>query len=77
MTYSPNYKIRGFIDFVQDQYFVRPGDKLMLAVAEGKTAQALQDWSEALDGIKIEIRYLDIFGKTFRYDRVISIKTRG
>jgi hypothetical protein len=71
---SPNYEAHHAINFVQDQYFVRPGDRLLLATANGTTDDALQDWSDALDGIKIEIDYLDIFGKTFHYARVISTK---
>ena len=77
LSSSPNYEAHRVINFVQDQYFVRPGDKLMLAIAEGTTDDALRDWSDALDGIKIEIDYLDIFGKTFHYARVISTKTHS
>jgi hypothetical protein len=44
-------------------------------VTKGKQADAaLQDWANALDGPKIEVDYLDIFGKRFHNDRAISTK---
>jgi hypothetical protein len=76
---SPNYEVQPAIHFVQEQYFLRPGDTLQMAAAKAKSNRtadnALQDWTDALDGIKIEVEYLDIFGKSFRYARVISTKT--
>jgi hypothetical protein len=74
---SPNYELRRVIDFVQDQYFLRPGDELLIATAKGTTNDALQDWIDALDGIKIEVDYLDVFGKAFHYARLISTKTHS
>jgi hypothetical protein len=75
---SANYQIQQAIDFVQEQYFLRPGDEFPIVAANarpGGTAEdAVRDWSEALEGIKIEIDYLDIFGKAFRYARVISTR---
>ena len=68
----------GLVDDLGDKIrsqSLRPGDKLLLASAGATTDDALQDWSDALDGIKIEVDYLDIFGKTFHYARVISTKT--
>ena len=76
---SPNYEVQPAIHFVQEQYFLRPGDTLQMAAAKAKSNRtadnALQDWTDALDGIKIEVEYLDIFGKSFRYARDISTKT--
>ena len=76
---SPNYEIQQAISFVQEQYYLRPGDDFPIAVAgtraKRKTDDALSDWADALEGIRIEIDYLDIFGKSFRYARTISTKT--
>jgi hypothetical protein len=73
---SANYEVQPSIDFVQDQYFLRPGDAFPIAAvkpkAHRKGEDALRDWTKALDGIKIEIHYLDIFGKRFDYVRVFS-----
>jgi len=75
---SANYQIQQAIDFVQEQYFLRPGDEFPIVAANarpGRAAEdAVRDWSEALEGIRIEIDYLDIFGKTFRYARAISTR---
>ena len=75
---SPNYEVQGAISFVQDQYYLRPGDILPMATAntkgKRKTDDALRDWADGLDGIKIEIDYLDILGKSFHYARVISTR---
>jgi hypothetical protein len=45
------------------------------ATSNRSTDDALKDWTEALDGIIIEVDYLDIFGKRFHYARVILTKT--
>jgi hypothetical protein len=75
---SNNYEIDGATVFVQDEYFVRPGDKLTMVIvkttAHRQASDALQDWTDKLDGIKIQIDYSDIFGKRFSYARIISTK---
>jgi hypothetical protein len=74
---SPNYEIQPGVIFVQDRYFMRPGDSLPLggAIAKGNRAEeAVRDWSNSLEGIKIELEYLDLFGKQFHYNRLISMK---
>jgi hypothetical protein len=72
---SANYEVQPSIDFVQDEYFLRPGDAFPIAAVKTrlhrKAADALHDWTKALDGIKVEIHYLDIFGKRFSYVRVL------
>src|SRR5262249_4144945 len=72
---SANYEVQSSIDFVQDQYFLRPGDSFPIVAAKTKAHRkaddASRDWAKALDGIKIEIYYHDIFGKRFDYVRVI------
>lgn len=75
---SPNYEI-DVVDFVQDQYYFRPGDKLSMVTVGAKgnenAAEAMRDYLiNALDGIKIEIDYLDVLGEKFHYSRVISLK---
>ena len=78
---SSNYEVPGVVYFVQDQYPLRPGDSLKMVFANVKngrnTQDALRDWIAGLDGIKIEIDYLDVFGKPFKYSRVISTKAFG
>ena len=70
-------KPRGVI-FVQDQYCLSPGDSLLLATAkatnQSKAGDALKDWTNALEGVKIVVEYLDIFGEKFQYTRVISTR---
>jgi hypothetical protein len=71
------YEVQRFIDFVQDVYYLRPGDRLPMVTAEKQSKshidEALSDWKNDLEGISIEIEYSDIFGKHFRYERVISL----
>jgi hypothetical protein len=75
---SSNYEISRAIYFVQKEYCLRPGDTRKMVVANVKNSRkaqdAARDWITALDGITIEVEYLDIFGKRFPHSRVISIK---
>jgi hypothetical protein len=74
---SQSYEAQA-IDFVQDRYYMRPGDKMRMVVASqkgnNKSDKILRDWARALDGINIKIDYHDIFGKRFHYSRPISTK---
>lgn len=79
LSTSSDFHVNG-IYFVQDLYYVRPGDKLLLAQAtpiNGKDDEALVDWAASLDGLRIDVEYLDIFGKKFRYERVFAIGSVG
>src|ERR1700674_1855635 len=71
---SPNYEIV-VTDFVQEEYCLRPGDKFVMVAVDAKgdrnIADASRDLKKALDGIKIEVDYHDIFEKKLHYSRVI------
>jgi hypothetical protein len=77
---SPNYELKGGIFFVQELYYLRPGDQLTLAsavVTSGrKPTAALADWTGALNGIQIDVRYRDILEREFRYGRHLGAGAR-
>ena len=70
---SADFRIEQAIDFVQPEYYLRPGDTLRLvsaAAANPKKADAaLKHWEESLRGIAIEVTYRDIIGRPFTYSR--------
>jgi hypothetical protein len=73
MPFSADCRIEQAIDFVQSEYYLRPGDCLPLASAAAAHAKkadaALKHWEESLRGIAIEVTYRDIFGRPFTYSR--------
>jgi hypothetical protein len=79
LTASDGYDLQPGVEFVQKEYYLRPGDELPLAgaaiVSNRDPGKALKDWVETLDGIDIAVEYKDILGHPFRYTRTIS--TRG
>jgi hypothetical protein len=69
---SADCRIEQAIDFVQPEYYLRPGDTLTLASAAAnpkKADAALKHWEESLRGIAIEVTYRDIVGRPFTYSR--------
>ena len=70
---SADCRIEQAIDFVQPEYYLRPGDTLPLASAAAanakKTDAALRHWEESLRGIALEVTYRDIVGNPFTYKR--------
>jgi len=70
---STDCRVEQAIDFVQSEYYLRPGDTLPLARAAAANAKkpdaALKHWEESLRGIALEVTYRDIVGNPFTYKR--------
>jgi hypothetical protein len=74
---SDNYELQSGIFFVQEFYYLRPGDQLRVVSAVVKSgrepAAALGDWAGALNGIQIDVRYRDILEREFHYVRHLGV----